>query len=49
MAGVITLRHVLAHPVLVVRGFGLAVFFRAVLAGARRAAGGPAVTFLSLL
>ena len=32
MTGVITTRHVLRHPILVVRGFGWKVFARCVLA-----------------
>lgn len=45
MAGVITLRHVLAHPRLVIAGFGLAVFC-ACLAAALR---GESRTFLSII
>jgi hypothetical protein len=44
MMGVITARHVLRHPVLVVRGFGWVVFARCLLA----AVGVSRATFLSI-
>jgi hypothetical protein len=45
MTGVITLRHVLAHPVLVIRGFGCRVFVRCIWAACRH----EQRTFLSIL
>jgi len=42
MVGVIQKRHILAHPFLTIRCFGVVLFFRALWAG-------PGVTFLSLL
>ena len=45
MTGVITLRHVLAHPVAVVRGFGLRVLVRCIAAACLR----QDRTFLSLI
>jgi len=45
MTGVITLRDVLAHPVLVVRGFGWRVFVRCIVAACRH----EECTFLSLV
>lgn len=44
MTGVITLRHVLAHPVTVVRGFGCRVLVRCVWVACRR----EKRTFLSI-
>ncbi len=45
MTGVITLRDVLAHPFVVVRGFGCRVFVRCIWAACRR----EQRTFLSVM
>ncbi len=45
MTGVITLRHVLGHPVLVIRGFGCRVLLRCIVAACLR----EKRTFLSIL